>query len=575
MRATAPPRTTTWHIPLLAGLAHAILMFLAAPPISFWGLALVAIWPLAWAATRPDVRPRRDALLAAAGVIPLWAVSQWWVRDVSEFGYYPLVIVLSLFTALFVYLVGAIAKRTPSMPLALLIPAGWTGLEFFRGELFMDGYAWGFVSHPLIDAPGVPAVASVGGAYLVSALIAFIAGVAGDLWWADRSRRRGILTANGVIAVFLAAGIFVLGLKSGIAGTSRRFIACAVQTNLPQSNKIAWTVENELRDFDRFAALTREAAAKSPAFIVWPETMMPGLTLQPDALEVMRDKGLQFRVRGASGERMLDAAYFADSLAELSREIQVPMLIGEEGIDGFAVADTPDGIRFDRKARYNSVYLVNQGRTADLRYDKLFLTPFGEVMPYIHHWPRLQQAMLDLAAKGMAFDLTPGLHRTVFEIPHPEGPIRAVTPICFEITSGRVCRRLVFESNTRRADLIVNLTNDGWFGSSDLGRAQHLQIARWRAAELGTPILRAANTGISAIIGTAGQLQATGVEGISMATRRDGVLCGEIETSAGPTVYARLGDTAGWICFGAALVLAVRTASTAWKSRRTQSARPQ
>ncbi|CAG1007409.1 Apolipoprotein N-acyltransferase [Phycisphaerales bacterium] len=573
----AAPTThqNAWLPPILAGVAYSLFMFLSAPPLSLWGFAIVAIWPLAWAGARPGCRPYRNATLIALGAVPFWGVSQWWVREISEFGYYPLVLAMALFPGVFVGLLAWVRSRSPSVPLAVTVPAIWTGQEFFRGEMFMDGYAWAFPAHPLIDAPGISAIASVGGAYLVSLLVAFLAGAAGDLWFATTpAKRRGIAIADGVIAVFLVSGLLVLGMKSGINPAPRQVSVAAIQTNVPQSNKIAWSLEDELRDFERFAALTREASSKSPALIVWPETMMPGLTLEPAAVTLMRDQGLQFRVRGASGERNLDATHFADRLMELSREVRVPLLIGEEGIEGLKLTDTPEGVRFDRKARLNSVYLVLDGKTSDLRYDKIHLTPFGEVMPYVHRWPALQQALLDVAARGMAFDLAAGTRRTVFEIPAADGPIRAVTPICFEITGAKVCRQLVFDGEKRRADLIVSLTNDGWFGNSDLGRAHHLQLARWRAAELGTPVLRAANTGISAIIDARGRITASGIDGTPMASRADGVLHGSVTLGAGRTVYATIGDSAGWLALASGIGLVARAAWLSWNDRRTRLPRP-
>ena len=100
----------------------------------------------------------------------------------------------------------------------------------------------------------------------------------------------------------------------------------------------------------------------------------------------------------------------------------------------------------------------------------------------------------------MEFILSAGDQTIVLDIPTRDGVIRMGTPICFEATVSGVCRELVFDENGRRADILVNLTNDGWFMDWDPSRRTHMLIARWRCIELGTPMIRSANTGVSCVI---------------------------------------------------------------------------
>src|SRR5690606_11264799 len=158
----------------------------------------------------------------------------------------------------------------------------------------------------------------------------------------------------------------------------------------------------------------------------------------------------------------------------------------------------------DFHARYDSALLFSPGgEEAPPRYDKLHLTPFGEIMPYVHRWPEVQNWLLSLAAQGMRFDMTPGRAPKRLTVSLSEGgPLKSIqiaTPICFESTMPGVCRRLVW-AGEGRADVLVNLTNDGWFGDMEGGREQHLQIGRFRAIENRVPMVRSANTGISAAI---------------------------------------------------------------------------
>jgi apolipoprotein N-acyltransferase len=107
-----------------------------------------------------------------------------------------------------------------------------------------------------------------------------------------------------------------------------------------------------------------------------------------------------------------------------------------------------------------------------------------------------------------------------------------------------VCRRLVFDGDERRADLLVNLTNDGWFARSIGGRENHLLAARWRCVELRTPMIRAANTGISAMIDTDARVEDY------LESNTEGVLIeSNLLSRPGPiTLFALTGDLVGWLC---------------------------
>jgi apolipoprotein N-acyltransferase len=249
---------------------------------------------------------------------------------------------------------------------------------------------------------------------------------------------------------------------------------------------------------------------------------------------------------------MLPPDAFYRALLDLQARVQVPMIVGEDALVNMKVGKNADGkIKATWDARYNSAYLINQGGVQPTRYDKVRLTPFGETMPFISRWPWLQNQMLRIGARGMQFNLAAGTDLTVMPIPVPGREVRAVVPICFEVTVTGHCRDLVFDKDGgRRANLIVNLTNDGWFGNSDIARQQHLDIARWRCVELATPMARCANTGISALIDAQGRILARGVEGDPRGARVDGILKGPLALGSGATLYARVGGVFPWSVLG-------------------------
>ena len=312
-----------------------------------------------------------------------------------------------------------------------------------------------------------------------------------------------------------------------------------------------------VEDFESFLQLTRIGMERDPSLVVWPETMFPGLALDAASLETLRSAGLAY----ADGTPV---TAFADGLLAFQEAIGAPMLVGAHGYDNLRVVEDDGGVRFEPDAEHNSAMLIEGGRAPVERYDKLHLTPFGEVMPYISWSAWLESKLLSVGAPGMAFNLSAGDEATVFEV---DG-FRFATPICFEATMPAVCRRLAYGGGfggKRRVDALIQLTNDGWFGRWPGGRETHLLLARCRAAELGVPVVRAANTGISAMI------DARGLVNARHSALAHAVLHAEVAGSDGPgTVYGRfMGDAAGWAA------LAVTFAGVAWSYRRKKTEHPE
>src|SRR5690606_20027530 len=197
-----------------------------------------------------------------------------------------------------------------------------------------------------------------------------------------------------------------------------------VQTNIPQDNKIGWPIEERVRDLLRFLELTEQAASAGPDLIVWPETMFPGFTLEPRALEIAREAGLGQDTK-LPGRPRIEAAWLADILLETQQRLGIPMLVGAIAVEEMTV----DPVDFG--AQYNSVFAISGGQIAPQRYDKVHLTPFGEVMPYISNFPALERALLDLGAGGMSFGLSHGASAHGLTVPIGGEPLNIATPICF------------------------------------------------------------------------------------------------------------------------------------------------
>lgn len=576
--------------------AYSFAQALSLPPIFLWPFTFVAVACLVSAGIlAPEFARRRETgasvlLWSALGVLPGWIFQQGWITNVTFLGGILLVIAMSLLTGAIPATIAVLHHpRARTRPAAVWLVAAFSFFlwEMLRAHAFLGGYAWALVAQPLIDARPLSAAASVIGESGVSFLAIAIASCAATIV-VTRQRKKTAIAA--VLLSAFWAGLSFLGWSprdQTPAGTLRVAI---LQTNVPQDNKTYATKMDEFNQWQRFEKLIAAAAEADPKpqMILWPETMLPGPTLEPESLRRLLDEGIYFTlsededtnpdsVTRPEREQKLGATAYADRLLEVSEAIDIPMLVGADCTEDLRFEKVRNGIRMKYARRYNSVYFVDKGyirrdnSTQDpdrpvIRYDKVYLTPFGEQIPFIWRFDGFSDWFTAVVARGMVMDLSSGIGGpnalTVFNIPDPTNPdvplARVVTPICFESTIADHHRRLIFNPDgTRRADLIASVTNDGWFAGSDMQRHQHLQIVRWRTIETATPAIRAANTGISAVVDTTGRIVAHGVDGQAQAQRVEGVLSRELSLGVGRTWYATLGQWPARVLalFGAALAL--------------------
>jgi apolipoprotein N-acyltransferase len=199
--------------------------------------------------------------------------------------------------------------------------------------------------------------------------------------------------------------------------------------------------------------------------------------------------------------------------------------------------DLPAGAKITRA--YNSIYVIGNDGTVLSVYDKLHLVPFGEYLPFQSAMEKLGFVQLTKMRGGFI----PGTRRRVMEIPNAP---QVLPLICYEaIFSGAIVPR------GERPGWIVNVTNDGWFGISS-GPYQHLQQARLRAIEEGLPLVRAANTGISAVIDPVGRLVA------HLTLGNEGVLDSGLPAAIAPPPFTRTGDIPAAILAAVSALVAIR-----------------
>jgi apolipoprotein N-acyltransferase len=283
-----------------------------------------------------------------------------------------------------------------------------------------------------------------------------------------------------------------------------------MQPNLQQDVKFNYGAKQDV--MQKYLALSDRASGpqstgvRDASILIWPESAFPFfLTREADAM-----------------------AQIADLLPKGTVLITGAVRVPDDARPGVPVTRA-----------YNSIYLIDHDGSILSIYDKLHLVPFGEFLPFQNWMERLGFSQLTKVTGGYIA----GTRRRSLDIP---GAPRALPLICYEaVFPGHVAER------DDRPGWIVNLTNDGWFGIST-GPYQHLQQARMRAIEEGLPVVRAANTGISAVIDPMGRIVAQLGLGI------EGVLDASLPAASAPTVYARFGNISAAILVAIALIFVLR-----------------
>ena len=503
-------------------LAAGALSALAMAPFNAWPVLFLTFPAMVW-------------LIDGAGAgklrgVPAAAMTGWWfglgyfvpglywigyafLVDASTFAWLmPFAVLglpayLALFTAFGFALARLLWTRDASRVIALALAL--TVGEWLRGHL-LTGFPWNTFGYALSEPLALAQTASLIGLWGMTFLcVAIFASPAVLIDGRSRGRKPWIAPAIG-LSVLLAMGIFG-GIRLGLHPTTMvaRVKLRIMQPNLQQDVKFNYSAKAEV--MQKYLTLSDRASGpqstgvRDASILIWPESAFPFfLTREADAM-----------------------AQIADLLPKgtvlITGSVRAPEL--------------PPGVRITRA--YNSIYVIDHDGGVLSVYDKLHLVPFGEYLPFQDLMEKLGFEQLTRMQGGFI----PGTRRRPMDIPNAP---RALPMICYEA---------IFPGDVVSIDdgpgWIVNLTNDGWFGIST-GPYQHLQQARLRAIEQGLPLVRAANTGISAVIDPVGRVVARLGLGI------EGVLDASLPSAISPTVYARSGDIPAAIMIAAAFLFIIR-----------------
>ena len=430
-------------------------------------------------------------------------------------------------------------------PMAITAPITWLAMEYLRAEIMFGAWPWYLAGLPLVNWPVLVQVADLGGVWMASLLVVCI-GAALAEWMRPRPRVRRAWISTVVAGVFLlftiTYGLVRLSAPEGpVLGR-----VLLVQTNLPLDNKLGWSFENQLEDVGGFMDLTASGLSDAGGadLVVWPEAMLPGIGFNQDISRALDD-------RGEMGEWL---RFWPRRMRAFVEGVGTPVLTGTDTWSGELETRGEDESRWLASTiRYNSATLLDDGPVQS--YHKVFPTPFGERLPWIDAWPWLREKLLDLGARGMVLNLDPGPEPVLLELDGPgDGSLLMSTPICFEATIPSVTRDLARPAGaTRVADVLVNLTNDGWLGDVDGARVAHAQAARFRTIELRRPMLRCVNTGQTAWYDSSGR------EVASLPMREPGCLLAEPRADSRRTLYGLIGNLVPMICLALAALLFLLT----------------
>ena len=510
-----------WRRAAVAFAAGAVSVLTLAP-FDLWPVGFLTFPFLVWLID--GAAASRFGSTATAGVIGWWfgfgyfLAGLYWIGnavlvDAPTFGWLlPFAILLppaglAFFTAFGVVLARLMWTRGATRILALAI--GLTMAEWLRGWV-LTGFPWNAFGYaltgPLTLAQSASIVGIWGLTFLAVAMFASAAVLTDDR--TDAKRPWLPLAVSLVVLI----GMAMFGAVR-LASTPTTFVDGVrlriMQPNLPQDVKFNYAAKQQV--IDRYIALSdgatgpQSAGIRDITHLIWPEAAFPFfLTREPDALAQI-------------------SALLRPSTVLITGAVRAPATAGPGPIN----------------RAYNSIYVIDGSGTILSVYDKVHLVPFGEYLPFQRQMERLGLMQLTKVQGGFIS----GGRRRAIDVP---GAPRMLPLVCYEI---------IFPGEAvpagERPGWLLNVTNDGWFGISP-GPYQHLQQARVRAIEQGLPLVRAANTGVSAVIDPLGRI----IRSLPLGT--EGLVDAGLPQPSAPTAYVRAGDGFAGLLVGAALILVVR-----------------
>ena len=521
-------RLTHWIV-LSWGWRRALVAF-GAGAVSALAMAPFDAWPVLFFTFPILVWLVDGAAAGRLGGLPSAAIAGWWfgfgyflaglywvgyafLVDAKTFGWLmPLAVValpagMACYTAFGLGLARMLWTRGPTRLIALAIAL--TAEEWLRGHLF-SGFPWNVYGYaltgPLVLAQSAALVGIWGLTFIAVAVFASPAVLVDER---TDTRRPWLPLALAVVLLAALAGYGAMRLSRTptlfVEGVRLRIM----QPNLQQDQKFNYgakqKVMSQYLELSDRSTGPQSGGVRDVTHLIWPESAFPFLlTREPDALAQI-------------------TALLPEGTVLITGAVRAP--------------EAPPGQKIERA--YNSIYVIDHDGSILSVYDKIHLVPFGEYLPFQNFLEKLGLMQLTKLPGGFIA----GERRRAMEVPRAP---RMLPYICYEI---------IFPGEAMpdgaRPGWLVNLTNDGWFGISS-GPYQHLQQARVRTIEQGLPLVRVANTGISAVIDPLGRV----IKSLPLGT--EGIMDASLPQRIDAPLYARTGDSGVVLVIGAALIMIIR-----------------
>ena len=528
--------------PWLAAICSGLLYTVCFAPFNLTWFCWIALTPLIAAILFSGKESRHPwlrnlALGYVTGLTFFWTALSW-LTTVTILGWFVLQFYMAIYFALWAWFCGLLrprearrqlsagkwdqmlaeARSTAALPrspwtkstnnllLAFLLAAAWATQEWLRGWVF-SGWGWNGLGVALHDTWPLIQIAEFTGVAGLSFMVAFANVIlVTTAYRLVLEARTHTTRPHFDLTLTMAAivGVLTFGLRaSQVSAPTKPLRVAAVQSNVPQNQK--FDPQFTARIFDKFRRLSEIALRSNPPpdLLIWPESSMPGPVL----------------IEPESNKFVMDLAASAES----------DLLLGT--------------IDEENRDVYNAALLIADSGERVQVYRKVHLVPFGEYVPGRHRVPLLARIVGD----QVPGDFSAGREYTVFSLTNSD--VQVAPLICFEDTIGELVRQFVLSTETNPgANLLVDITNDGWFLHS-AGSHQHLANAIFRCVETRRPMVRAANTGVTCFVNQSGRITQV-LRDESGSTFTEGVLTGEIKvpTEHDLTFYTRHGELFAKAC---------------------------
>lgn len=565
---------------LLLGAAGAALLYAAFPPLDLWPLAWIAPVPWILLIRQKELAgPRPYLALWLVGFF-FWLATLHWLRlpdPATRYGWIALAFYYGFYIPVFIGLsriaVHQLRRKmnpgaTGILPVILVAPIVWTGLELLRAHLF-TGFPIADIAHTQYRWTELIQMSDLAGDFGVGFVIVFVAAcIARMLPWENSTRATWpLIPAIALLAAVLGYGYFRTANVVTHPGPCVALIQGSIDTKFGGD-------EREVRDnfYHQYFSLSQKAVDEAARqnkkidLIVWPEIFFkePLITFDSNAgdsdplVKKNHLTGTEFR------QRLLDFANKINrDFDDTTKQLGTPLLLGLDR-QHYTAAGSKN---------FNSAAYISKSGELLGRYDKNRLVPFGEYIPCADLLPCLYNGLTPLSG-GM----TPGKEPVAMELEYKISPlplagttqwsgsgvrangsqdkekktIRFAPNICYETIFSRDIRRQItmLKAQGREPDVLVNLSNDGWYwSSSELD--QLLACSVFRAVECRKPYVIAANTGFSASIDASGRILQKG-------KRHDSdILLADVQLDSRYSFYLQYGDWPAGICFACCIFFAL------------------